>query len=335
MSDDIDIWRPFFPRTWKDARVTVLSRPPPNGQTLLTWLFVGPQTGLIPGVFEIGERAFAELLGWPLGGEPLLGRLPQPLPQGFREAFAEVAAQGWVKADWDARLVYVPSGIRKPGPANQNVVKGWRAPWRLLPECALKDEIAQDFRQYMKQRGEPFAEAFEHVLSNGMANKVEGRRNKVEGGGKRASAPTPPALEPIETLADARATQVSTTEAHHLADYWQANRQRVRKIPGVIVIPGATIDSARKVLGHANGDMAMAKRAVDAYLADDREFYVKKHWPLYLLADPKDFETHVNAPFVKTAKAAHSDDALAKLRAAAEEDKARRAARGGGDASAT
>jgi hypothetical protein len=66
----------------------------------------------------------AEALGWDL--------------KAFREAFAEASRQGLVKADFEARLIWLPNAIRYNEPENPNVVKSWRAAWDELPECKLK-----------------------------------------------------------------------------------------------------------------------------------------------------------------------------------------------------
>jgi hypothetical protein len=322
MSGDDDIWRPFYLRTWSDRRVTALSRPTPNAQTLLMWLFVGKQTGQIPGLFEIGERAFAEMLGWPLhGGETLLEPLPERLPKGFREAFREVSEQGWVKADWNARLVYVPSAIRKPKPANPNVVRGWRKAWRSLPECDLKDEAARDFKLFLEGLGEGFAKAFDEVLGNGTRNQDPGSRKQEAGGGKRANPRAGTPLPPIETTMDAQALDVTAAEAAELFEHYQDEQHRRRHVQKVLMPPTTSIDLAKPVLVLAGRDMAMAKAVVTAFIESDHPYWLDRRHALWMLGNVRDFEQARASARVPKAKAPKRD-AAADMRALTEEARA-------------
>src|SRR4051812_17634419 len=122
-----------------DEKYRRLSAPPPCGQVLWLHLIAGEQTGIVPGLFSIGEAAFAEQLRWSL--------------KGFREAFGEVFREGMAKADWGARLVWVPNAIKYNQPANPNVVKSWRTAWALLPECPLKAEAHEHLKWFLKPLG--------------------------------------------------------------------------------------------------------------------------------------------------------------------------------------
>jgi hypothetical protein len=81
-----EIYRRITVRMWGDAKFRELSPLPPSGQSLWMVLLTGEQTDIIPGLFRIGEAAFAEQLGWSL--------------EAFRKAFQEVSAKGMVEADW-------------------------------------------------------------------------------------------------------------------------------------------------------------------------------------------------------------------------------------------
>jgi hypothetical protein len=143
-------YRKLYVHMWHDAKVRALSRPGPNAQSLWVACLGGEQTDVIPGVFKIGEAAFAEQLGWPL--------------EGFRKAFREVFQQGMVKASWDDRLVWVPNGIKWNPPESPNVIRNWAEPWRHLPECALKVEIWHAFKAFFEGFKEGFREAFAEAL---------------------------------------------------------------------------------------------------------------------------------------------------------------------------
>jgi hypothetical protein len=88
-------FRKIFTKMYGDEKFRALSNPAPNAQTLWTFLLTGPHTTGLPGVLVTGEAGLAEATGWPV--------------DGFRAAFAEIVAQGMVKADWDARVVYIPA----------------------------------------------------------------------------------------------------------------------------------------------------------------------------------------------------------------------------------
>jgi hypothetical protein len=83
---------------WGDAKFRRLSAPPPNGRSLWLFLLTCEEASIIPGVIRGGEAAIAEANGWEL--------------KGFREAFGEVFREGLAKADWKARLVWLPRASR-------------------------------------------------------------------------------------------------------------------------------------------------------------------------------------------------------------------------------
>ena len=146
-------YRKIEVRTWGDQKFRLLSPIPPCGQGLWFYLLTGPSTGPIPGLFRAGRAALAEDLGWE--------------PKAFAEAFQEVFAQGMVKADFEARLVWIPNAIKHNAPASPNVVRSWRAEFDLLPECALKAEAFSLLRAYVLDMGEGFAKAFQEVFGKG------------------------------------------------------------------------------------------------------------------------------------------------------------------------
>jgi hypothetical protein len=142
-----DIFRNVAVRMWVDEKVRNLSRPQPNGQSLWVACICGEQTDIIPGCFKIGEAGWAEQLEWPL--------------EGFRKAFQEASEQGLVVADWKARLVWVPKGLKHNFPASPNVILHWKAAWELLPECSLKVQAWESLRTDVKLKGEAWLRAFD------------------------------------------------------------------------------------------------------------------------------------------------------------------------------
>lgn len=105
-----------------------------------------------------------------------------------------------------------------------------------------------------------------------------------QGGG---SHPHPP---PVETMADARALLIGTEARLELFEHWQSEHHRVWKSDKVLVPPTAALEAAGKVLVHAGGDMAVAKRAVTVLVETREGFWAKQKNALWLLTDARDFE---------------------------------------------
>lgn len=136
---------------WGDEKFCKLSPIPPCGQGLWVYLLTGPHTGPIPGIFRIGRAAMAEELNWDL--------------EAFDEAFGEAFRQGIVKADWKAKVVWIPNAIDCNLPESPNVVTSWGSEWELIPECDLKREAYERMKASIHGRGEAFGKAFDKAFS--------------------------------------------------------------------------------------------------------------------------------------------------------------------------
>ncbi len=155
-------YRKVSVKMWGDSRFKALTPPKPNGQTLWVYLITGPHTTALPGAFVAGESHLAEALGWSL--------------KDFRKAFAQVSLKGseMAKADWKARLVFLPNAMKHNAPENPNVVIGWRTAFDELPDSTLKQEIYDAIIAYLKHLVEiegfkdtflkAFGKAFHQVL---------------------------------------------------------------------------------------------------------------------------------------------------------------------------
>lgn len=133
-------------RIHSDAKFRSLSHAQPCGRYLWLYLLTTPKLTSIPGLIAAGEAELAEALEWSL--------------KGFREGFAELFAKGLAKADWEARLVWIPNARKYNQPENPNVIKGWRTAWDEMPECGLKLEAWQGLKGLAEGLGEGFAKAF-------------------------------------------------------------------------------------------------------------------------------------------------------------------------------
>ncbi|WP_207000686.1 hypothetical protein [Trinickia mobilis] len=138
-------------RMWGDEKFCKLTPIPPCGQGLWVYLLTGPHTGPIPGIFRIGRAAMAEELNWDI--------------EAFDEAFREAFQQGIVKADWKAKVVWIPNAVACNRPESPNVVTSWGSEWELIPECDLKRESYESLRANICGLGEAFAKAFDRAFS--------------------------------------------------------------------------------------------------------------------------------------------------------------------------
>lgn len=143
-------YRKIEVRTWSDEKFRKLSAIPPSGQGLWFFLLTGPHTTAIPGLFRAGRAAMAEELNWE--------------QEDFDEAFREVSDKGMAKADFKAKLVWLPNAIRHNKPESPNVVRGWRVELDLLPECELKREAMVGIRKALERAGASFVKAFDELL---------------------------------------------------------------------------------------------------------------------------------------------------------------------------
>lgn len=155
---------------WNDKNFKALSPLPPSGQGLWIYLLIGPQTGLIPGLFCTGHAALAEALGWSL--------------EDFEKAFSEVFAKGMVKDSREDRLVWVPNAIKYNPPASPNVVKSWASALDDLPECTLLKEAIEAIRTEVysldKKENKGFAKAFREVFGEGIENPSPNQEQEQE-----------------------------------------------------------------------------------------------------------------------------------------------------------
>ena len=144
-----DIYRRIKVAMWADDKFLRLSRPKPNAQSLWVYLLAGPDTSQIPGLIVAGEAGLAESLDWPIGA--------------FRRCWKEITGQRMVRADWKNRVIWVPKAIQHNAPANPNVVRSWREPWDLVPDCTLKSDAWIALRTFFTgfDNPEPWVAAFE------------------------------------------------------------------------------------------------------------------------------------------------------------------------------
>lgn len=165
-------YRKIEVRIWADEKFRALSPLPPSGQSLWLFLLTGPHTGPIPGLFRSGKLALAEELGWS--------------SKAFSKAFAELEAQGMVKADWENRVVWLPKAIVYNLPQSPNVIKSWEEELKLIPECTLKTEAIDGIKDGIEVLGEAYVSVFIEITNRKAFGKSSGNSS-----GKPSGKPMP------------------------------------------------------------------------------------------------------------------------------------------------
>lgn len=181
-------YRPIDVRLWNDQKFLSLSD---DGRMLWLFLLTTTSTLPIPGVVVGGPAALSEQLGWPV--------------ERFREGFAELLSRGLsVRADFDARLVWLTKAIKRWPPQNPNMVKGWSETWEDVPECPMKHEIWQALRESCERWPEPFAEGFPEPSVNGSGMGMPNQEQEQEQEEEMSGKPDVPALVlvPLTTKPD-------------------------------------------------------------------------------------------------------------------------------------
>ena len=92
----------------------------------------------------------------------------------------EVLNQGLVKADFQARLIFIPNAMKYNKPQSPNVVKSWSAHWDELPECALKSIAYHELKAFTKGLGDGFAKAFNETIGKTMPNQEQEQEQEQE-----------------------------------------------------------------------------------------------------------------------------------------------------------
>lgn len=134
-----------------------LSRPGPSGQGLWEYLLRCGHDRSVPGLLVVGLGQLSDELGWPV--------------EDVRRVWAEIEALGMARADWSARVVWLPRAVTRASraPRNRKTIAGWGRYWGEVPECPLKLEAHSETlaalaalppTPTMPTKGETFVEAF-------------------------------------------------------------------------------------------------------------------------------------------------------------------------------
>jgi len=128
---------------WNDRKYRSLSR---DAKLLFVYLLTTPAGLSIPGVVIGGPASLAEGIGFDA--------------EALNAALSELVANGMVKADTGARLIWMPKAMvhRKLEGANQMV--GAANYWADVPECDLKHEVWLALKEQAGECGESLPRDF-------------------------------------------------------------------------------------------------------------------------------------------------------------------------------
>ena len=139
-------YRPIFVRIWGDEKFRNLSKGTANAQMLWFYMLTNPLTTIIPGLYSAGKATLGQGIGWS--------------PQKFGTFYNELEKAVMVQSDWDAKVVWIPQGIRYQKPHNPQVVKGWDKAWPEIPECDIKRDAHSLFSEVLLSWGPSYQKAF-------------------------------------------------------------------------------------------------------------------------------------------------------------------------------
>jgi hypothetical protein len=131
-------WRAIHASLWGEEWFRKLPPSEPSARLLWFHLKTGPHVTSLECLYRAGEAALADEMGWTL--------------EGFRECWGELERAGKVRADWSARVVWLPREMGDGDPANPNVIVGWSRLVPAIPECGLKDEACKAIAAHCLRR---------------------------------------------------------------------------------------------------------------------------------------------------------------------------------------
>ncbi|WP_407510773.1 hypothetical protein [Ralstonia sp. GP101] len=168
------LYRRIYCRMWSDQRFTGLSR---DAQLLWVFMLTGPHTSKIPGLFRLGKSTAAEEMRMEL--------------DEFVQTWSEIESAGMARADWAARMVFIPRAVVYNPPESPSVVISWGRAFRDIPECDLRNVARTHLAHFICQLGKGFAEAFKTAFDDepnrlfmdrdqSMTNPPEGRAGPLD-----------------------------------------------------------------------------------------------------------------------------------------------------------
>lgn len=138
--------RKIDPRIWDDERFRHLSPLKPSGQALWLYLLTGPHNAAIPGLCRASRASMLDDLGWD--------------EHDFTGAWTEIEQLELAKADWNARVLWMPRMIWYNRPDSPEAIAGWADDWRKIPDCAIKAQAWASLKATLSSFGQDYVNAF-------------------------------------------------------------------------------------------------------------------------------------------------------------------------------
>ena len=245
---------------WNDEKFHSLS---PNGKLAFLYLITHPQMTSLGAM-----RASIEGLSCELGIDA--------------EAFREVFREGMAKADWKARVVWIPKAINHNLPQSPNVVKSWEEELKLIPECPLKTEALQSIHAALEPlgasylsvfdsitQGKPFAKPFAKPMPNQDQHQQQQQEQEQEqeenisaqAPDTHTAPPSAPRTEPA-TTATATAPPATASIPDEFEAFWREYPQRAGGNPKNQALKSW---NARHKEGHSTDEILAGTRRYAAF----------------------------------------------------------------------
>lgn len=136
-------------RMWGDAKVKALE---PDEKLVWCWLLNNTQHTQVPGVFRCWAPMISDETGLPL--------------RRTRKCIAKLAEFGMLQHDERTGLTWLPNALKRRTVRSPDNVRAWKRDFGALPECQLKQAIAQTFAETLSTRSDKHAEAWRNVVGS-------------------------------------------------------------------------------------------------------------------------------------------------------------------------
>lgn len=257
-------YRKVEPAMWHADSFRRLSAPPPNAQTLWTYLLTGPRTIAIPGVIVARPAVMADDLRWSR--------------RGFDRAMAEIVAASMAEMDGEVGLTVLQNALIHDGqprnsarPNGANAIKSWCSSLIAIPSCSLRDVLVERMEEFAVMCGEEISNAFAEsmgrpcttakrrhspTITNGVGTQDQEQKKDQDQEQKKDGEPAAPALTLIPPVA----------KPDPVADLWAHQERRRSEGPGLRPLK-LTPDrrkavQARRADGNSDDDL---RACIDAY----------------------------------------------------------------------
>ena len=182
-------YRKISTHIWNDERFRELSN---DAKFIFLFILTHPTTtslgalrGNVPGLaFELGMEL-----------------------EAFQKAFEEVLNKGMAEYDPKAGFLWFPNFLKHNVPESPNVIKGWAAGFKNLPECAAKEELKYNAKALICCLSEGFQKAFKEAFGEPCGKTIanQGAGSREQGTGIKAEENTSPAGD-VGASADEKVT---------------------------------------------------------------------------------------------------------------------------------